>query len=583
MRIRLELLVASIALAACGDAGSNTSATATEGTGSTGDATATTEPPTTSATTAAPSCTPGEIVCLSDSQQSVCGDDGTPGPAESCSVGTCAPGLGCPECQVGETRCMGAEIQQCDETGKWAMLEVCNEAQGLTCDEATTACAGACLPSELAKGGLTATGCEFYAVTTAQLQTMGVQFAVVIENPGPTDATITISQDDGFEVVTDTVAAGTAKPIELPWVDQLISGFKGELAYGGAYRVQSDQPVRAIQYSPIDVTASVDSSLLWPRHTWGTSYFAASYTATPITVDGAIVWYRGFWTLVGGDAEAMVTVTSRPGTKAKGAPGIKQDGSGALKLNLGDVLQVVAGDDGDLTGAWIQTDKPVQVFGGHECGNVPQDQGFCDHMEEMMLPASQLGAEYVVVPPMRRTMMAERRAQVVRVIATDGATNLTYDPPQMGAPATIPGTGEFVELPPSAELYALTADKPVVVAQYMVGSTIDNDKSDPAMLVALPTSRFHTQHYAHTLADWVPLELDITAPVGATVTVDGMPVGGWVEVGGSGFQVAHVRINEDVGLIEVVGDQPIAVNAYSTRIALPATSFWHSTGGALAP
>ena len=40
----------------------------------------------------------------------------------------------------------------------------------LTCDEATKACAGACLPAELAKSGVTATGCEFYAVPPDSLR-----------------------------------------------------------------------------------------------------------------------------------------------------------------------------------------------------------------------------------------------------------------------------------------------------------------------------------------------------------------------------------------------------------------------------
>lgn len=563
--------------AACGDSGSNT--TATEGAGSTGDGTtSTTEQPT---TTGVPSCEPaGQIVCLDDMTAVMCGDDGVPGSPQACTAGACIAGVGCPECQMGDKRCMGAEIQQCGAMGAWEPLETCNDAQGLSCDEATKTCAGACLPAELAKGGLTATGCEFYAVTSAQLVPDGAQLAVVIENPGASDATITITQDDGFAALTDTVPAGGVKALEVPYVEKLLSGFKGELVYSGAYRVESDQPVRAVQYSPLDVTASVDASLLWPRHTWGTSYVVASYGSTQID---AMTFHRGVWSITGGDAETMVTVTAPAGTMSKAGPGIMTNGSGALKMNAGDILQISTADVGDLTGTRIDGDKPLQVLGGHRCAYVPADKGYCDHLEEMMLPVAQLGTSHVLVPPVRLNPQDQRRVQVVRVIATDGATNLTYDPPQMGAPATIAGTGQFVELAPSAELYALTSDKPVVVAQYMVGSLVDGDKADPAMLVTLPTERFHPTHYVHTIADWLPIDIDITAPTNATVTVDGMPAGGWVDVGGSGFKVTHVRLTEDVGLIEVAGDQPIAVSVYATRSALPSTSFWYSTGGAFAP
>ena len=572
-------IIASIVLAAaCGDDGSNT--TATESAGSTGDATtgAATEQPT---TTGVPSCEPaGQIVCLDDMTAVMCGDDGVPGSPQSCTNGACIAGVGCPECQMGDKRCMGADIEQCGAMGTWEPLETCNDAQGLTCDEATKACAGACLPAELAKSGVTATGCEFYAVTSAQLVPDGAQLAVVIENPGGSDATITVTQDDGFMALTDTVPAGGVKAIRLPFVDKLLSGFIGQLVYTGAYKVESDQPVRAVQYSPIDVTASVDASLLWPRHAWGTSYMVASYGSTPVDANTI---HRGLWSITGGDAETMVTVTAPAGTMSKAGPGIMTDGNGALKMNAGDILQIPTADVGDLTGTRIEGDKPLQVLGGHRCANVPQDKGYCDHLEDMMLPLAQLGTTHVLVPPVRQAPQDQRRVQVVRVIATDGATNLTYDPPQMGAPATIADTGQFVELAPSAELYALTSDKPVLVAQYMVGSLVDGDKADPSMLVTLPTDRFHTTHYVHTLADWLPLDIDITAPADATVMVDGMAPGGWVDVGGSGYKVTHVRLATDVGLIEITGDKPIAVNVYATRAALPSTSFWYSAGGSFAP
>lgn len=568
-------------LAACGDDGTNT--TAEPATGSTGDATTTTTmTPTTSGTTGGPTCTPGEIVCVDDDAQSVCGEDGTPGPEEPCAAGTCVPGMGCPECQVGEVRCMGDELQQCGAMGTWEMQELCNAAQGLTCDAGAMACTGACAPAELAKGELTASGCEFYAVTAINLQAdeLKTHFAVVIENPGATDANITVSQTEDFEVLTDVVAAGTAKTLLLPWAKPLYNAFKGELLYDGAYRVQSDQPVRAVQYSTFEVSASADSSLLWPRHTWGTDYFAASYGSTSIN-DGE-AFYRGAWLMIGAEDMTKGVVTPRPGTKAKGGPGIGLNGGGNTQIGAGDVLQILSADDGDLTGAHLVTEKPISVLGGHECGFVPANVGYCDHMEDAMLPTSQLGTTYVVVPPVKNKVESERRAQVVRIIATDGATTLTYDPPLMNAPTMIAGTGEFVELEPTAETFAVTADKPVLVAQYMVGFKFDNVESDPAMLATLPVDRFHERHWVHALADWLPVDVDIIAPAGAVVNVDGMPVGGWTPVGGSGYQVAHVRFAMDPGLAEIDSDQPIAVNVYATRAGTPTTSFWHSTGGRLA-
>jgi hypothetical protein len=560
-------LVAPLLLA-CGVP--TTAATDSEG-GSSG-AGATTEQPTTGD---APSCAPGSLVCVGDAAQAVCGADGQPGAPEPCS-GTCLPGQGC-TCTPGATRCAGAELQRCEEGAVWTTTQVCNQLQGLSCDEATASCAGACAPAELLAAGPTATGCDFFAVTATQGLMTDLHFGIVIENPGDGDATVTISGRESFTPVVAVVAAGTARAIELPFVGQLLKPTKGELALGAAYRAQSDRPVRAIQYSTLEPTRSSDSSLLWPRHTWGDRYVAATWP----TEGEAMALRAGAWAVVAADDDTMITVTPRPGTDAKGGPGIGVDGGGGLTLNASDVLQIMGDAGGDVTGATIAADRPVLVFGSHMCATVPAGVEACSHMEEAMLPAAQLGTVHVPVPPVA-VNGADRRAQVVRVIATDGPTDLYYDPPMVGVPTTIAGTGRFVELEPSAELYALTTSKPVVVAQYMLAADWDGAAADPAMLVTLPTARFHTTHHVHTLPDWLPVDIDITAPAGATVTADGMPVEKWVDVGASGFKVAHVRFTDDVGLAAIEGDQPIAVNVYATGVGQQ-VSFWHGTGGALAP
>src|SRR5690606_34821709 len=250
------------------------------------------ETPTTS-TTLAPTCTPGEVVCVSDAEQAVCSAEGQLGAAEPCPGGACVDGEGCVDCQPGAVRCDGEVLQQCSDALAWEPLQTCSAAQGLECDAGAMACTGECAPEGLEK---TAAGCEFYAVTAVQLPQTGGIFAVVLENPGATDANVTISQKEGFEPVLRVVPAGATAMIELPLVDDLAGASKGELVAKGAYHIESDRPIRAYQYNTANITASSDSSLLWPRHTWGTSYFVASYDATAV-MGGS---YRGSWTVVGG-------------------------------------------------------------------------------------------------------------------------------------------------------------------------------------------------------------------------------------------------------------------------------------------
>ena len=78
------------------------------------------------------------------------------------------------------------------------------------------------------------------------------------------------------------------------------------------------------------------------------------------------------WLMIGAEDMTKGVVTPRPGTKAKGGPGIGLNGGGNTVVGSGDVLQILSADDGDLTGAHLVTEKPISVIGGHECAFVPK-------------------------------------------------------------------------------------------------------------------------------------------------------------------------------------------------------------------
>ncbi|MCY1055570.1 IgGFc-binding protein [Nannocystis sp. SCPEA4] len=573
MTSSLRLIAAITIIAGCGGSTANTGAS--EGTSSTGESTSSTGD-TTPTTTMTAECGPGEIQCVGETEVAVCGDDGQFGAPAACpAAGVCVDGVGCAGCTPGAVRCDGDALQQCSDANEWEVVQTCSAAQGLTCDDAAMACTGVCAPDSLP---MTASGCEFYAVTTVNVYDPAGLFAVVIENPGDSDASVTITRNEDFTPLVETVPAGTAQAIELPFVGGLADAVVGKLVYDGAYHIESDRPVRVVQYNTFNVTASTDSSLLWPRHTWGSDYFVASYPSTELDT----FFNRGFWAAVAGADETTLEATSLPGTKAKAGPGIGVDGSGKAPLGSGDVLEILSGDPGDITGTRLVGDRPIQVLGGHECSFVPMGVGYCDHLEDAMLPISQLGTEYVVAAPVMADPPTSRRAQVVRVIATEADTTLTYDPPLPGAPTTITGPGEFVELEPSPENFVLVSDKPVLVAQYMVGDQFDDSDTDPSMLATLPVARWHTSHYVHALPEWLPPDIDILAPTGATVTLDGMAVTDFEDVGNSPYRIAHVRLQDDPGLVAIESDQPIAVNVYATTNLNSSTSYWHSAGGSLA-
>src|SRR5690606_13738503 len=103
--------------------------------------------------------------------------------------------------------------------------------------------------------------------------------------------------------------------------------------------------------------ATNDASLLLPVNAWTGDYVVASYAHFPQ------LGYPGFYAVTARLDGTTVTLSpSATGKLVQAGGGVAADGTGAVVLNAGDVLQVVTAPGGDLTGTAISADKPVQVI-----------------------------------------------------------------------------------------------------------------------------------------------------------------------------------------------------------------------------
>ena len=190
-------------------------------------------------------------------------------------------------------------------------------------------------------------------------------------------------------------------------------------------------------------------------------------------------------------------------------------------LNTGDVLEL-SSNTGDFTGSSITSSAPVQVISGHFCADVPSTVGYCDHIEESMFGVDTLGTDYVVNAP-AVTGIPNGKVEVIRVIATQPNTSLTYSPPQAGAPTTIANAGDFIEIDNNANSFMITASTKVLVAQYMEGQSAGGGTGDPAMTLAVPVEQFRTSYLFHAPTSYESNYVDVTSPAGASIMLDGAP------------------------------------------------------------
>jgi len=527
-------------------------------------------------------CPAGTIECQGNTK-AVC--DGFGGHQfVNCAPRSCMPGVGCVECKPGTFRCDGATLEACQPDGSgWVVRETCDAELGLTCDATYGFCDGACSRDALGESYI---GCEYYPTVTANRVNNSFQFAIAVSNTSGTAATIVVRGGALASPLTFTVPANGLVVQKLPWVTLLkacnstsgtdcgITAQAAALAAKGAYHLKSTQPVTVYQFNAIDYVSGSqysytnDAALLFPVNALTGKYYVASWT--PYDAGGA--GNPGLLAVTATQNGTQVTITSKTAVAAgNGAPAFPANSPTSVTLNAGDVVQLL-NYTGDLTGSFIQADKPVQVIGGHYCANVPTGVAACDHLEEVMPPFETLSDHYIVTPPAVPSL-PNGKIQNVRIVAVEPNTSLSYDPPQSGAATFLANPGQFVEIR-NTNNFAVSADKRILVAQYMNGQEAGGGTGDPGMTLAVATAQFRREYLFHAPTNYEVNYVNIVAPTGATITLDGAVQTGFTAIGSTGYGVLRKQLAKN-GNHRIEGDMPFGISVYGYG---QYTSYWYPGG-----
>ena len=145
---------------------------------------------------------------------------------------------------------------------------------------------------------------------------------------------------------------------------------------------------------------------------------------------------------------------------------------------------VYIGSVDDLSGTKIVTDRPVSVFSGHECANVPSNVTACDHLIEQIPPTALWGTVYYVAP------LANKISYTIKVLAAYHSTNVNIYCNNTGESYTI-NEGEFItKVSQINEYCAIYANKEVLVVQLSHGGTEDSEYGDPMMTLVPATNQY---------------------------------------------------------------------------------------------
>ena len=537
--------------------------------------------------------------------------------AEDCAQ-ACSDVLGCVACIPGETSCDGIDATICRGDGSGYDPFDCDPLQGLSCDVDAHTCSGACLPTNLHQSNI---GCNYFPTVTGNQVRSEFEFAVIVSNDDNDTAAIHVEGGALTAPLTFDVPGRSVHVQRLPWVADLKACERfGAIECGnpqngsalvrrGAYHLRSTRPITVYQYNPLDYqlpgmpcsetdregcSYTNDASLLLPVHTLTGNYYAASW--------------QNWWSRTQADFPGMVTITAtRDHTavtvtttaRTSGAaqlPGFTPGVPQTVTLDAGDVAQLfsqrVSTEEVDLTGTRITADQPVQVIGGHYC---TETIGMaCDHMEESMLPVEVLGTHYIVTAPEaaphsdfwgEQFHVGERW---LRIVATEPDTTISYDPPNFRlapgqvAPTHLANAGDVGQI-----VYAYFRDsveirtnKKVLITEYMVGGQECNI-GDPAMAVAVPVEQYRTEYSFHAPVNYTQNYVNVVAPAGAVVMLDGAALSGFEAIGSTGYGLSRVPLdNSGTGTHRLSSTRAFGITVYGYGAY---TSYWYAGGLNLEP
>jgi hypothetical protein len=169
-------------------------------------------------------------------------------------------------------------------------------------------------------------------------------------------------------------------------------------------------------------------------------------------------------------------------------------GPGSAKTSDGSYGYCSAGNAYDPTGVMITSTAPGAVWGGHNCTFVPYNSWACDHLEEQMFPLETWGKRFLVGLT-RQISPGNTETNVIRILASENNTLISFDPPSVAAPVTL-NMGEFYEfLPPPNTHFEVTSTEAILIGKFTVGQDYaGNPTGDPAFGLVVPTEQYRSEY-----------------------------------------------------------------------------------------
>jgi len=472
-----------------------------------------------------------------------------------------------PDCEPGELFCQDGDVWEC--TGpddQSALHEDCQSP--LECINGMCVTPDACGEAVANKSNI---GCEYWAVDMDNV-TPDQPFAIVVGNPDSGTAHVKVERKSGgtWQILDESDVLPLQTRVFLLGNTTVQGSYH---LTGQAFRVTSDLPVVAYQFNPYaglsadnsDVCTN-DGTLLLASSGLGRSYYVLGYPANAGSGSANII-----------ATEDNTQVMVRPSTTISAGGSIPAMTAGQeynFTMQEADVIQLNA-SAGDISGTYIQTGKPVAVFGGNTCAFVPASVMYCDHLEHQLFPITTWGREFVAARTPIRSTVQEPENDYWRVIAAEDGTLVETEPSVDGLDGVTLGAGQVIEVGVNHS-FTISAGAPIMVGQYLTGHEAtdvpwESAGGDPAMALLPPVEQF-LAGYVFLAPEKYELDYAVIAhPAGVVPDLDGQAVSSnpqcVTEALDADWEITRCRIADLGHTVDATEPVGITVWGYGSRVS----------------
>lgn len=440
-------------------------------------------------------------------------------------------------------------------------------------------CIDACAAAAAAKSTI---GCDFYAAAVPpQTETQGSCYAILVANTWNTPISLSVSlgaqrldvaqfariphtvgntvtydplpmADGGVVLPQSTMAvlflAQYADPgggviYYTPCPSQPALEVPFQLDGTGvtsSFHVSTSAPVVAYDMYPYGGADShvTSTSLLIPTSAWGTNYVG-------VTPTGPLSTFNPYLQLYGQEDNTQVALQGPVAIEGGGGlTGGPANTVVRFTLQKGQMIQLSQAQE--LGGTFVRSDKPIAVWGGHVCMNIPTGNAACDSGHQQLPAVPLLGNEYLAVRHKERNP-GRNEVAIWRFVGAVDGTQLTYDPPAIGGPASL-AAGQTLDFSSAGPFRVTSQDAAHIfsLSQIMSGGESNNEQGDPEIVNLVPPQQFLRSYLFLTDPTYSSTNLvfvrqlandntyhDVTLDCAGVLT-------GWFGIGGSNNQYARV-------------------------------------------